>query len=388
MEYSIPYVILLLFLEVAAIAAHRYRENYVYDKCITMICLFVLLVFFGFRGYICDDWTSYVPLYDYCTFEHVNFLFLFEKMDVVGKLEPGFAFLMCVCKAISNGDYVFFQFVCSLINLSLIYSFLNRHVKNIPFGLMLFICFGGYVMMTNLLRNSISILIAVNAFDLIQKRKPLSYFGCCTLALMFHVSAILYYPLYFFMHRKLNRWIWLGIFMICNVIFILHIGIISQVASSVLGLDNEVMASMIASYTESYDQAKGISIGYLERVFSGILVFCLYDRLIEHRNGSPIYTNMFLMYIMLSFLLSEFAVLAERIATLVIASYWIVWHDILKVLTIRNNKLLFASFVSLYCTFKIIGLTSMITSEYDNHLFGAKSYQERLSIHNKNSKGQ
>jgi hypothetical protein len=32
---------------------------------------------------------------------------------------------------------------------------------------------------------------------------------------------------------------------------------------------------------------------------------------------------------------------------------------------------------------KMIGHTNVITSQYDNVLFGAKSYEERLYIHNR-----
>lgn len=53
---------------------------------------------------------------------------------------------------------------------------------------------------------------------------------------------------------------------------------------------------------------------------------------------------------------------------------------------ILNNRRLFLIFIGIYFILKMIGTTNMITSEYDNVLFGAKSYEERLYLHNRYSK--
>ena len=47
---------------------------------------------------------------------------------------------------------------------------------------------------------------------------------------------------------------------------------------------------------------------------------------------------------------------------------------------------LYIFIAAIYFILKMIGTTNMITSEYDNVLFGAKSYEERLYLHNRYSK--
>ncbi len=88
----------------------------------------------------------------------------------------------------------------------------------------------------------------------------------------------------------------------------------------------------------------------------------------------------------MSFILSEFQVVSLRMAGLFIFSYWVLWGDLIKCFSIVNNRKLFMAFIGIYCSLKIIGSTNMITSEYDNILFGAKSYEERLYLHNRYSK--
>ena len=86
------------------------------------------------------------------------------------------------------------------------------------------------------------------------------------------------------------------------------------------------------------------------------------------------------------FLLSEFNIISLRMSGLFTFAYWIIWYDFLKCFSIKNNRKLYIAFVTLYCIMKMIGSTNMITSEYDNILFGSKSYEERLYIHNRYSK--
>ena len=93
--------------------------------------------------------------------------------------------------------------------------------------------------------------------------------------------------------------------------------------------------------------------------------------------------NGFIMYIAFLFVFSDFPIVAHRMGNLFAYSYWILWADLIKCFVIENNRRLFASFVYLYCLFRIIGSTQLPDFEYDNVLFGAKSYEERLYIHNK-----
>ena len=66
----------------------------------------------------------------------------------------------------------------------------------------LYLCFGGIIMSTNLMRNTIAIMIFINAIKYIDERKPIQFFLLCILAITFHLSALMYLPTYFFLHKE------------------------------------------------------------------------------------------------------------------------------------------------------------------------------------------
>ena len=384
MIYSVPYVLLIIFYGILAVYYQGQKEENIKLR-IRIVCATVLILFFGFRGFICDDWINYYPAFQKCTYADVN-VNIFAYKNIQWHMEPGFTLLMCVCKSIVP-NFHFFVFVCTCVNTALLFLFFRNRIENIPLAIILYLCFYGYLMSTNLMRNAIAILIFINAIKFIESRKPLPYFALCTLALSFHISSLLYFPLFFIYNIKTNKWIFLSLFIIGNVVFLFHIPIFLKIAAILMGDSDGRLQAMVESYTSgNLAEAKTISIGYLERVFTGILVFCYYESLVLMRKENVIFINAFLTYILLSFFLSEFGELSLRISNLFSFAYWILWGDLLHCFSIEHNRKLFLIFMTFYCILKMIGTTNMITSEYDNVLFGAKSYEERLYIHNRYSK--
>lgn len=381
MIYSLPYILIIVILGVLAFYHHSQEDEDV-KKNINFVCMGIIIFFFGFRGFICDDWITYYPAFQKCDWDSININLFDSRREY---FEPGFMLLMNICKSIYD-DFQFLVFVCTCINTALLYRFLKKRISCIPLGFLLYLCFGGYLMNTNLMRNSIAILVFINSLEFIEERRPLPYFLLCLLALSFHVSAILYFPLYFFFHMKCNKWLYLAIFVAGNIIFLMRIPILLTLISHFIGGAGERLQMMIESYTEGDygEMASTISIGYLERLLTGILIFCYYEKLSDIRQENGVFINAFIGYFVMTFFLSEFLILSQRLAGLFTFAYWILWYDLVKCFAIENNKRLFMAFLTLYCMMKMVGLTNMKTSEYDNVLFGAKSYEERLFIHEQN----
>lgn len=382
MIYTIPYLILLLFLFYLSMHYEQTEDKDTQSKII-LFCFAVMLVFFGFRGFIFDDWQIYYTLFQKCSFENVWYN-VYTYKNSQWTCEPGFTFLMATCKSIFD-NYYFFNFVCTAISTALLFNFFKQQkFDNFPFATILYLCFGGIIMSTNLMRNTIAIMIFINAIKYIDERKPVQFFLLCILAITFHLSALLYLPTYFFLHKRINKWIFVGIFLLGNYIFLTHTSIFLKIMSIFIGTDSGRLSDMLKAYTSgTMDVASGISIGYLERLFSCFLVFCYYDKLVEVRKNNAIFINSFIIYFVLTFYFSEFKEASLRMSYLFIFAYWILWRDIIKCYSIENNRRLFVGFLFLYCMLKMIGHTDVITSQYDNVLFGAKSYEERLYIHNR-----
>lgn len=376
MIFSLPYIIITVMLGLLAYMVYTARDerdrHYVVYGAVGLF-----LLFFGFRGFILTDWIIY---YTYFTdLEWYKVLYYFD--DKKFGYEPGFAILCMLCKTVFP-DYFFMQFVVTLIHTYALYRFFRRYSDNIPLGLMLYIVFEGVFIATNLVRNSIAISLFLLALPFLEERKPIQYFSLCLLAVTFHLSALIYFPLYFFLHIRLNKWVYLGIFIAANVIFISQVSIIVSLLN-LFGLD-ETLTEKVKTYTEVYTSSKKVfSIGYLERLMTGTLIFLYYDKLKAVHPKSSIFINAVLVFLCVFFLFGEFEVLAERVYILFAFGYWIIWAYFLRCFHYENNKKLFAAFILLYSILRMASYCKSPAFDYENILTGHQSYNERLFFTNK-----
>lgn len=376
MTYPVPYLILVALLEVCALIVAAPSASGRTRLLSTVVAVASFFLFFAFRGFIMSDWIVYYPYFVHCSWSDI---YTYTIGSVVA-FEPGYTILNLVCRSVFD-DYFFFQFVVCLIDTVLLLRFFRQRVDNIPLALTLFVVFSGLSIICNLMRNFIAILLFLNALPYLEERRPLPYFLMCLLAATFHMTALVYMPLYFILHRSFSKWIYLGVFIACNVVFLGKISLVMALVSY-SGLD-EQMSEKVRVYTELFSNASVLSIGYLERLATGLLVFCYYDRLREINPRNSVIINALLLYFMAFFLFSEFETLSQRSGYLFVFSYWVIWIDLMKCFAIANNRKLFVSFVMFYCLLKTWSMTQLPDMQYDNVLTGMKSYQERLVIHNK-----
>ena len=380
MQYSVPYIILVLFYGILALFRYS-TDNEQRRKQIDIAGVAIFVFFFGFRGYVFDDWINYTTLFH--DIDWSSLIDFFTKGKFV--IEPGFMFFSCCCKSIMD-NYHFFVFMCTLVNTALLVTFLRRYTDNLPLSIMIFICMGGLEMSVNLMRNSMSMLMVLNGIHFIWERRLLPWLGTCLLAITFHLSAIIYLPLFFILHRDCNRWVYLGIFLAANAILIMRVPVLQIIVNNVAEAINPQLQMRIEGYMERTNNIGfRLSLGYLERLFTGLLVFCYIDKLKEIRKENVMFINSMLIFFLMYFLFSEFDEVSKRLSNLFAFAYWIIWIDMIKCFSIENNKRLFIGFLYVYCVLKIIGCTNFVTGRYDNVLFGAQSYQERLYIHNRNT---
>lgn len=309
MIFALPYITLMLLYGFLSIAHYAYKDEGIRMK-INAICIIIFILFFGFRGYIFDDWLSYYPAFEACTVKNIMLI------PTYGNFECGFTLLILICKAIID-DFQFFVFVCTIINIALLYAFLKKRISNIPFAMVLFLAMGGLVMSVNLMRNTIAILIFLNALDYLEKRKPLPYFSLCLLALSFHMSSLVFFPLYFFLHKNCNKWVYLGAFILGNIVLLMNIPVIMSIAS-VFVEDSTLLAVSKVEIYNNMQQTGGftISIGYLERLFTGLLIFCYMNKLKEIRKENVVFLNCILLYFLMFFIFSEIDEISRRLSNL------------------------------------------------------------------------
>lgn len=377
---SLPYIILIALLALCA-ACYEYTDSEKQKNVSTMAAIAIFFFFFAFRGYVGTDWTNYTA-----SLENAEWSDFFEwSLDEDKIQEPGFLLLTLLCKFVYN-DYFFYVFVCIAIDTFLLLRFFQRwKVTNIAFALMVFSTFGGPQLMFNLLRNMIALCILLNALEYITERKPWHYFSLCVLALSFHLSALVFIPLYFFLHFRVNKWLYLGIFIAVVAFYFSRTSFIMLIAN-LLGVEGAI-GSKVLTYTEYYSSAGSIRlITMLEHFTLVFFVLLFYDELIEKSKKQVLLFNSLLIFLVFNYIFSEFLVLSLRLSLLFYFAYWLLWTDVLNTLYIKNNKRLMFSLFFLYCVSIQIGNFHEPTMQYDNILLGHKSYHERMKIFNKTFK--
>lgn len=375
MIYSIPYLLLMLILGVLGLLSEGQKDKEI-SKRYTLSGIVMFFLFFGLRGLVFHDWNIYYPEYqDMDLYKLSHFEFGNVKMH-----EPGWMLFEIVCKSIWD-NYFFMIGVLTLIDTFLLFRFLSRYTYNILLAIVIFLAFEGCPMICNTLRNFPAILIFLNAIPYLEKRKLLPYLGMCLLAASIHFSALIFIPLYFFIHRGLNKWIYLSIVLVCNLLFIAHVPIIMSIVK-MLHIGGDFMTEKLEVYADMQGH-RSFGLGFIERLITAGLIFCYYDKLKTIKASNKLFINAFVAYLVMFTFFSEFDEMSKRMSMLFMFAYWILWPDLIKCFAFRNNRLLFSGFVGLYCMLKIITTVNQPVMEYDNVLFGAKSYPERKYIFEK-----
>lgn len=380
MSYALPYLIMMLLLAVLAVSNNKISD--VLQQRMWMPCAVLLMVFYGLRAYVGDDWTGYHVVYQFVK-PHDFHLNIFASHSF--RFEPGFAILAYVCRMIAGSEgYLFFQSVITLIQVWLLIRFFRRYSNNLPLSIIVFLAMGGIVMLINTMRNTIAILLFLNGMHYIQERKPIPYFLYCLAALSFHLSSAIFVPLYFVLHKRVSRWVFLVIFILCNAVVLLKIPVLSIGVGTVADIIGGKVSRMVTMYLEDSHMMAlsfSLSIGYLERLATGIIIFIYWDKLMTLRRENVMFINAMIFFFFFYFFFSEVREVGRRLSELFIYGYWILWPDLFRCFKARLLKIGFAVFLCVYCSMKVIGTVGYPNTRYENVLTGFTQYKKRLHQH-------
>lgn len=379
MLYSSPYILLIFFfLSIAALQLGVPIEEKS-RRYINYSILIAYLLFFGFRGFIATDWINYFTYFK-------NLPTDFTLALNISPYEPGFVVYSVLIKKIFS-SYEAFQFINTLTNVLLLNLFLKRYLptKHHALALAVFVAFNGFILEINLLRNFKAILIFLLSLQYIENRKPIKYFICILIAILFHWTSILYIPLYFFLHRKIDIRLFLTVFILGTFIYSIQFEYIKPVIEFIASLLPENSSVKIQYYLEQkmYSGTNGLTFGYFERALLFFLILFHYKKITANKSNI-LFVNSFIIFITLYLYFYEVRIVQERIGSIFVYSYWIIIPVVIYEIE-KNFKLLLVFFIALLLITKIHLATNYIFYDYDSFLFGkSKTYQERLNTFNKN----
>lgn len=376
MIYSLPYIIFLVFLLVLSVVVSEKKEDEMLCRNLTRLGIAVFLVFFGCRGYIWHDWTVYAV-----TFDKISWSDLY-MYDYFKHGEPLWMFFVLTCKTLF-GSYYFMAFVHAVINTALLVRFFRKYSISVLFALATYVAFSGFEISINLMRNSMAMFIVLNAMPYMEEKKIGRYLLLCAIAAGIHVSSVVYMPLYFILNRNINKWVFLATVLAGNVVLFSNVAIVLKLAEAI-GINNEILAAKIEAYS-GFGMFAGSRFMLLQRFIICMMVFCYYEKLKEMSPHNRIFINALLIYIVGSYLTSEFSEMSKRIGILFSFSFWILCGYLVKCCHYINNRRLFMGFMGFVLLFNTYTSTAENIKKYQNWLLGtADPYEVKMNFYNKN----
>lgn len=139
---------------------------------------------------------------------------------------------------------------------------------------------------------------------------------------------------------------------------------------------------MTELYLESdlYGASRGISIGYIERFATSLLIIAYYNKLLAQKQSNVIFINMFGIFLVVVLVFNGISIIAERVGLLFLVSYWILWPALFCCFQRMSNRILFFSCICLYALLRITSITSNAIYKYENIVFQHDSQPERELI--------
>jgi len=389
-NYSPPYVFLFFIFFFLFLWENKIRKNDGNINTVRYLCMLVFFIFFGFRGYLDTDFVVYYPVYEDAPTladpKGVLRFFSGVNKDYLLKIEPGFKTLIILLKSIWE-DYFFLQIVSALIDVLFLNYFFKKYSPQYVLGFIMFLIFSGLIIEFNLLRNSKAIFLFIYSLQFIKDRNPVKYFICNGIGLLFHSSAIFYFPLYFFLHKKFPPQLVWGAFILGNVLYLGQIKFITPIVIAIGNFFGGVYSLMAEGYSEDsmYSTGYGITMGFIEKFFTFILFYYSYNKIgkqIKDEKMLNIFFNLFFIFTVTYLFLSEYAILIDRMTTLFVMSYWILYPYVYTILE-RMFKLVFTFILFLFGTYKMINSNNNIIRKYENILWDKPTITRAYYIINK-----
>lgn len=353
MIYSFPYLLVFALLLIFCFPLTSFlneKGNVFYDNSVfrELLSFSILLIFLGFRGYIYSDVFSYYGFYSSLPKNLDNSIY-----DI--GWEKGFVLYTAIIKYF-NANYTVYQFISVFIDLLLLKKCADIYLteKYRPFVFLFYYVFYGFIVEVNLLRNIKSILLFFIALQYLGKNF-LKYFLLILVACLFHISSIIYIPLYFVLNKKFEKRIILALYIVGLVICLLRINYILAILSRFSGVLPGKISSKVNFYINSkaYNQRYSLGFGFIERLCSFTFIYYFFY-IKNYRNlteRETIFFNIAFIYFSIFLYFSELNILVERLPYLFVIGYWVCFPICFSKAN-KYEKRIFFAYVFLICLIK------------------------------------
>ena len=368
----IPYMEVFGFLLLGG-AVDVFGKNERKKHMLFVFSIILLIGFLGLRGFIGWDWWAYYPSYN--------------NLPGGFNYEIGYEIWSNIFYKIGL-SYHHFTFINTVADILILAYVLKKYSKYPIFSMFLFLAVQGLSFEVDLLRNAKAVLLFIISIQFIKERKIIPFLILNILGMTFHISSIIYLPMYFILNRNYSRKIILPLIILGNIYYLLDTKIFIHILEYMSSVLPAAVGGKITSYLSIIPQNYKFPIGtlYFERLVTFIMVFFFLHKEKGSREKENPYSlimeNSFYIFYLIFLFTSEFFIASTRIGILFIYANWFLWGDIIE--NLRNTKIKVAVFLiavliggnRIYNHFDFNG--NKILYRYENIITDHKSYEEKM----------
>ncbi len=230
----IPYYIFILLL-ILCVFAENASSSTKSKKLIFTLALFPYFILLAFKSPIVGADTmnyfrSFAAMSSYGFSDFYNFSeFGYER------IEKGYILYIWLLSRISSDGQILL-IATTLINTTAIYYFIKRNAKKYCLALFFLVTLGFFQFAMSGIRQTLAISIVLFGYGFLRDRKLIKFSIVVVVAMLFHKSAIFFFPAYFVAGMKLNR-MNIGLALVSTVVIYFVTGDALLTAADVLEYD-------------------------------------------------------------------------------------------------------------------------------------------------------
>ncbi len=368
----IPYMEVFGFLLLGG-AVDVFGKNERKKHMLFVFSIILLIGFLGLRGFIGWDWWAYYPSYN--------------NLPNGFNYEIGYEIWSNIFYKIGL-SYHHFTFINTVADILILAYVLKKYSKYPIFSMFLFLAVQGLSFEVDLLRNAKAVLLFIISIQFIKERKLIPFLILNILGMTFHMSSVIYLPMYFILNRNYSRKIILPLIILGNIYYLFDTKLFIHILEYMSSVLPAAVGGKITSYLSIIPQNYKLPVGtlYFERLVTFIMVFFFLHKEKNHREKENPYSlimeNSFYIFYLIFLFTSEFFIASTRIGILFIYANWFLWGDIIE--NLRDTKIKAAVFLiavliggnRIYNHFDFNG--NKILYRYENIITDHKSYEEKM----------
>lgn len=356
--------ILILFscIEIFSEKFHRDSSRKIFYLLITLMGLALMT-----RWFVGWDWYNYYP--------H----FQGKPQD----FEKGYEFFVKVTKNFTD-EYQIFVALNTVIDCIFLLWVIPRYSTYPITTLMLYLGVNGLPLEVDIMRNVKSIMLFLISIEFIEKRKIWIFLGLNLLGSIFHISSLIYLPLYFILNVKYKKRVIMGIFILGNLYYFSNLKLIVEILQ-------QLPFERFQGYLEFTEKNRGsLNIFYLERVLIFLFAFFSGEMVDRKKSGNyEIFRNGVYITVYTFLYFRELPIISLRIFLLFSFSYWYIFpvflesvdRSMAKNIVLKIGVFLLVVSIGFFRTYNFLSFPgNRLVYNYENYFFNKTPRENKIRV--------